>query len=103
MQTLNSTPHQTIQANAKKLHDLATWYAETSAAHALEAGRTTQAASDAHKTTHNLMSSRAIQLEQMAGSLDSYLAERSNKEKSPAIDKKTLFTVSMSNIGSVIR
>ena len=84
MQTLNSTPHQTITANAKKLHELAAWYAETGAAEHLEHAKTGNAG---HKGNALACGENATQLEKLALALEDFLLNRRITTAAPAIDK----------------
>lgn len=97
MQTLTTTAPQTLQAHAKKLHELAEWYATTAAAHALEAGRTHGPIKESNRISHEVLSSRATQLEGMATSLDVFMVGRREKANAPAITKDTKIFVTMQN------
>lgn len=90
MQTMKSTPYQTLQANTKKLAELATWYATTAAAETLEAGRQTgQAQAQAHTNAAAELSTAARRLQNMACDLERYLEARRTEEVRPAIEKAT--------------
>lgn len=88
MQTLKDTPHQTIKANAAALDRLATWYAETGAAEALEAGRTNGNEAIAHHAASIRYMSEARELQAKAENLRVYLTLRTAEAQSPAIDRK---------------
>ena len=88
MQTLKNTPYQTLQANTKKLAELAAWYATTAAAETLEAGRQTeQAKAQAHTNAATDLSTGARRLQTMACDLERYLEARRSEEVRPAIEK----------------
>jgi hypothetical protein len=84
MNALDKTPYQTITANARKLHDLATWYAETSAAEHITHGQSQNAG---HKANAIMFGDLASQLEKMGTNLDDYLAARRGEEAAPSIEK----------------
>lgn len=88
MQTIKLTPYQTIQANARKLRELAKWYAETAAAEHLEAGRQTNTgAAQFHTTSAQQLGQDATRLESLAGAMDRILECRNKEAAKPAIEK----------------
>lgn len=88
MQTVKNTPYQTIQANARKLRELASWYAETAAAEHLEAGRQTRTdAAQFHTTSAQQLGQDATRLMSLAGAMDRILENRRKEENRPAVAK----------------
>ena len=91
MQTVKATPYQTIQANARKLRELANWYAETAAAEHLEAGRQTRTdAAQFHTMSAQQLGQDATRLMNLAGAMDRILENRAKEATKPAIERKML-------------
>lgn len=87
MQTIKNTPHQTLQSNARKLRELAQWYAETAAAEHLEAGRQQRTdRAQFHTTSANQLGQDATRLESLAGAMDRVLENRRAEQNRPSVE-----------------
>lgn len=88
MQTIKDAPYQTIQANAKKLRELAEWYALTAAAEHIQAGKQTNThAAQFHTTSAQQLGQDATRLEMLAGAMDKILEHRRAEQNKPAAAK----------------
>lgn len=88
MQTFKQTSYQTLEANARKLEDLALFYATTGAAEAMEAGRTPPQEAQAHRDAGSIALAVAERLTKDARGLRTYLTSRREEDSRPAILKK---------------
>ena len=88
MNTLNSTPYQTIKANAKKLEEIAQFYAETACSEGIEAGKTIGQESLIHRNNGHIFLGVAEHMTKESENLKGYLAARRSEDAAPAIDKK---------------
>lgn len=84
MSTLNDTQHQTISANANKLHALAQWYAELSAGHSIAAGHGQE---QAHRIMASDLGAIAGTLTKWAKGLERALELKREEAARPSIEK----------------
>lgn len=89
MQTMKQTNYQTITAAARKLAEIAEWFALTAAAEKLAEGSANNPLEQAEaNAAAQVYSQSATTLQRISHNLDRYLDARRSAEQAPAIEKQ---------------